>query len=146
MAQFARRAARPCAFGSGCLGQRDRIREEVYSGRAIAGARWSQAADSSDLGRGGRRDGAEIGYGLPRARGVQAMIKELDPVVLTESLPEQGLQAGDVGWVVLIHAGGGGYEVEFVTLAGETVSVVTVPARAVRPVRAKEIAHARMVA
>ncbi|HYU13293.1 MAG TPA: DUF4926 domain-containing protein [Stellaceae bacterium] len=74
------------------------------------------------------------------------MIKELDPIVLTESLPEQGLETGDVGWVVMVHAEGVGYEVEFVTLAGETVSVVTVPARAVRPVRAKEIAHARMVA
>jgi hypothetical protein len=74
------------------------------------------------------------------------MIKELDPIVLTKSLPEQGLQAGDVGWVVMIHAGAVGYEIEFVTLAGETVSVVTVPAEAVRPVRAKEIAHARMVA
>ena len=42
--------------------------------------------------------------------------------------------------------GGAGYEIEFVTLAGETVSVVTVPAEAVRPVRAKEIAHARIVA
>jgi hypothetical protein len=39
-----------------------------------------------------------------------------------------------------------GYDVEFVTLAGETVSVVTIPAQAVRLVRAKEIAHARMVA
>ena len=74
------------------------------------------------------------------------MIKQLDPVVLTQSLPEQGLQAGDVGWVVMIHAGGAGYEIEFVTLADETVSVVTVPAEAVRPVRAKEIAHARRVA
>ncbi len=74
------------------------------------------------------------------------MIKELDPVVLTESLPEQGLQAGDVGWVVMVHASGTGYEVEFVTLAGETVSVVTVPARAVRPVGRREIAYARMVA
>ena len=74
------------------------------------------------------------------------MIKELDPVVLTKSLPEERLQAGDVGWVVMIHAGGAGYEIEFVTLAGETVSVVTVPVEAVRPVRAKEIAHARMVA
>jgi hypothetical protein len=74
------------------------------------------------------------------------MIKQLDPVVLTQSLPEQGLQAGDVGWVVMIHAGGAGYEIEFVTLAGETVSVATVPAEAVRPVRAKEIAHARRVA
>jgi hypothetical protein len=74
------------------------------------------------------------------------MIKELDPVVLTKSLPEHGLRAGDVGWVVMMHAGGAGYEVEFVTLAGETVSVVTVPAETVRPVRAKEIAHARRVA
>ena len=72
------------------------------------------------------------------------MIKELDPIVLTESLPDLGLQVGDVGWVVMIHAGGAGYEIEFVTLAGETVSVVTVPAETVRPVRAKEIAHARM--
>jgi hypothetical protein len=71
------------------------------------------------------------------------MIRELDPVVLTEGLPEHGLQAGDVGWVVMVHAGGAGYEVEFVTLAGETISVVTVPARAVRSVGRREIAHAR---
>ena len=74
------------------------------------------------------------------------MIAELDPVVLTHDLPEHGLRAGDVGWVVMAHAGGAGYEVEFVTLAGETVSVVTVPADNVRPVRQNEIAHARQVA
>jgi hypothetical protein len=74
------------------------------------------------------------------------MIKELDTVVLTESLPEFGLEPGDVGCVVLVHAGGGGYEIEFVTLTGETVSVVTVPATAVRAARPKEIAHARIVA
>jgi hypothetical protein len=74
------------------------------------------------------------------------MIKELDTVVLTESLPEVGLEAGDVGSVVLVHAGGGSYEIEFVTLTGETVSVVTVPTTAVRAARAKEIAHARVVA
>jgi hypothetical protein len=74
------------------------------------------------------------------------MIKELDPVVLTGDLPEQRLQAGDVGWVVAIHRGGAGYEVEFTTLTGETVSVVTVPADRVRPVGRKEIAHARLVA
>ena len=74
------------------------------------------------------------------------MIKELDPVVLTESLPEQGMEPGDVGWVVMVHDDGAGFEVEFVTLAGETVSVVTVPATAVRPVAPKEIAHARAVA
>ena len=74
------------------------------------------------------------------------MIKELDPVVLTKKLPEHGLQAGDLGCVVMIHDLGAGYEVEFVTLTGETVAVVTVPAEAVRPVRASEIAHARRVA
>ena len=74
------------------------------------------------------------------------MIKEFDPVVLTKNLPDSGLEAGDVGWVVLVHGDGAGYEVEFVTLAGETVSVVTVPAPALRPVAAREIAHARRVA
>lgn len=74
------------------------------------------------------------------------MIKELDPVVLTEALPEQGLQSGDVGWVVMVHAGGAGYEIEFVTLSGATISVVTVPSSAVRAVQEREIAHARLVA
>lgn len=74
------------------------------------------------------------------------MIKELDPVILTRALPDRGLEAGDVGWVVMVHRGGAGFEVEFVTLAGETVSVETVPSGAVRPVGPKEIAHARKVA
>jgi hypothetical protein len=74
------------------------------------------------------------------------MIKELDPVVLTEDLADSGLRAGDVGWVVTVHDGGAGYEIEFVTLAGETVAVETVPADRVRPVGRKEIAHARLVA
>jgi len=74
------------------------------------------------------------------------VIKELDPVVLTEDLTEHGLQAGDVGRVVMVHKAGAGYEVEFVTLTGETVSVVTVPAAGVREAQSKEIAHARRVA
>ena len=73
------------------------------------------------------------------------MVKELDTVVLAEDLPKYGLKRGDLGTIVLLHAGRG-YEVEFVTLAGDTISVVTVPAGAVRAVRAKEIAHARAVA
>jgi hypothetical protein len=35
-----------------------------------------------------------------------AMIEELDTVVLTRDLPESGLQRGDVGAVVLISAEG----------------------------------------
>ena len=74
------------------------------------------------------------------------MFEERDPVVLTDDLPEHGLKAGDVGWVVMVHGEGDGYEVEFLTLAGETISVATVPAKSVRAVGPKEIAHARLVA
>jgi hypothetical protein len=74
------------------------------------------------------------------------MTKELDPVVFTECLPGEALEPGDVGWVVMVHAGGTGFEVEFVTLTGETVAVVTVSASAVGPVATKEIAHARAAA
>ena len=74
------------------------------------------------------------------------MIRELDLAVLTKDVPEERLEAGDVGTVVLVHRLGAGYEVEFTTLAGETVAVVTVPASAVRPVRERELAHAREVA
>ena len=74
------------------------------------------------------------------------MIKELGPVVLTKPLPAEGLQPGDIGWVVMIHDGGAGYEVEFVTLSGQTISVVTLPAEAVRAARGKEIAHVRRIA
>jgi len=52
------------------------------------------------------------------------MIKELDTVILTEDLPEHSLRRVDLGTAVLIHAAGG-YEVEFVTLDGQTLSVVS---------------------
>jgi Domain of unknown function (DUF4926) len=74
------------------------------------------------------------------------MISELDTVVLTRDLPEDGLEAGDVGTVVLVHGKGAGYEVEFTSLAGDTLAVVTVPAGAVRAVSDREIAHVRQVA
>lgn len=71
------------------------------------------------------------------------MIKEHDRVVLTVAVPAEGLEAGDVGTVVHIYPGGVAYEVEFVTLEGNTAAVVTVEARQVRPVRNREITHAR---
>jgi len=54
------------------------------------------------------------------------MINEHDCVVLLQDLPEERLQAGDVGTVVHVHRGGEGYEVEFMTLTGQTVAVATV--------------------
>jgi hypothetical protein len=72
------------------------------------------------------------------------MMKELDPVVLTTDLPEYSLKAGDLGTVVLVHKHSG-YEVEFMTLDGETVAVVSLSLDQVRPIGRREIAHARLV-
>jgi len=71
------------------------------------------------------------------------MIREHDCVVLTEDIPNEGLQAGDIGTVVHIHQAGAGYEVEFMTLAGETVAIATLIAAQVRPITKRDIAHVR---
>jgi hypothetical protein len=71
-------------------------------------------------------------------------MKELDTVVLTEDLPGHGLVRGDLGTVVLVH-GRPGYEVEFMTLDGETPAVVSLTPQQIRPVRRREIAQARAV-
>jgi hypothetical protein len=71
------------------------------------------------------------------------MIKEHDCVVMTRNLTEEGLEAGDVGTVVHIHKEGAGYEVEFMTLTGETVAIVTLLAGHVRPLNRRDLAHTR---
>ncbi len=71
------------------------------------------------------------------------MIKEHDCIVLTEDLPEDGLKAGDIGTVVHIHQHAAGYEVEFMTLAGETIAVVTLMRSQVRPFARRDVAHVR---
>ena len=71
------------------------------------------------------------------------MIKEHDCIVLTEDLSEEGLKAGDIGTVVHIHQNGAGYEVEFMTLAGETIAVVTLITSQVRPLARHDMAHVR---
>jgi Domain of unknown function (DUF4926) len=71
------------------------------------------------------------------------MIKEHDCVVLTKNLPKEKPEAGDVGTVVHIHNGGEGYEVEFMILTGETVSIVTLMANQVRPLHRRDLAHTR---
>lgn len=71
------------------------------------------------------------------------MIKEHDCVVLTKNVPEEGLETGDVGTVVHIHKDATAYEVEFMTLTGQTVAVVTLPAGDVRPLSRRDLAHAR---
>jgi hypothetical protein len=57
-------------------------------------------------------------------------------VILTRDVIEQGLRAGDVGTVVERHAAPGvheeGYSVEFFDMTGNTVTVATLPASALR--------------
>lgn len=70
-------------------------------------------------------------------------IKEHDCVVLTADLPAEKLKAGDVGTVVHLHKNGSAYEVEFMTLAGETIAVATVEAADVRPISKRDVSHVR---
>lgn len=74
------------------------------------------------------------------------MINELDSVVLTTDLPEHGLAKGDIGTAAVVHEGGRGCTVEFMTLAGHTLAVVTLLASQFRTIAKDEIAHARHVA
>lgn len=74
------------------------------------------------------------------------MIRELELAVLTQDVPEHGLKVGDLGTVVLIHEAGTGYEVEFATLSGEILALLTLPANFLRPAATREIAHVREVA
>jgi hypothetical protein len=53
------------------------------------------------------------------------------------------LKAGDIGTVVHLHQGGAGYEVEFMTLAGETITVATLLPAQIRAISRRDIAHVR---
>src|SRR5206468_12504196 len=101
-----------------------------------------------------RRSGSARTHGLATGQGTacapvdhrlpcRVMIKEHDCVVLTQDLNDAGLKAGDIGTVVHVHQAGAGYEVEFMTLAGETVTVATLIAAQVRPITKRDIAHVR---
>lgn len=59
---------------------------------------------------------------------------ELDIVQLRQAHAEHNLGAGAQGTVVLVHAQGEAYEVEFVRPDGQTVAVLTLPATAVAAV------------
>lgn len=71
------------------------------------------------------------------------MIKEHNCVVLTQDLPEAGLKAGDIGTVVHLHQGEAGYEVEFMTLAGEALAVEALWPTQLRPIARRDGAHVR---
>ncbi len=63
------------------------------------------------------------------------MIKELDCIILTEDIPYLNLKKGDMGTVVFVHNSGEGYEVEFITLDGDTIAVATLLSSQIRNCR-----------
>lgn len=73
------------------------------------------------------------------------MIKEIDRIILTRDLPEYNLKKGDIGTIVMIHNNSAGYEVEFNTLDGDTLTVATLNFEDVREIRKREIAHVRVL-
>ena len=74
------------------------------------------------------------------------MIKELQRVALTRPLPEYNLETGDVGTIVMVYERGKGYSVEFMSLTGKTVAIVTVDAAFVRPLKDRKLTNAREMA
>ena len=71
------------------------------------------------------------------------MIEGLDSIALTQDLPEDGLERGDLGTVVLVHGQGVAYEVEFVALDGEQLALLTLEADQVEPATGHAIAYVR---
>ena len=73
------------------------------------------------------------------------MIRELETVVLTRDFSEYGLSRGDIGAVVHCYKSSVAFEVEFITGKGETLAVVTLESKDVRPMHPNEILHAREI-
>ncbi|MBL7074627.1 DUF4926 domain-containing protein [candidate division KSB1 bacterium] len=71
------------------------------------------------------------------------MIRELDSVALACDIAEHGLKQGDIGAVVHCYGDGLAFEVEFVTAAGKTITVLTLSRDEIRPLGGREILHAR---
>jgi hypothetical protein len=73
------------------------------------------------------------------------MIRELDTVALAVDMPEHGLKAGDIGAVVSVHGENAGFEVEFTTLDGETITVASLHPSQIRSIGPREMPHARVL-
>jgi len=72
------------------------------------------------------------------------MIKKLDTAILAKDFIDHGLVKGDMGAVVMVHGDGKAFEVEFVTLAGDTLGVLTLTVDEVRAISARDVPHVRV--
>ena len=76
--------------------------------------------------------------------GESVMFQEHAQVVLASPLPALGLEPGDVGLVVHVHADAAAYEVEFMSLDGRTIGVRTLRADQLRAVSSSAVPHERL--
>jgi hypothetical protein len=73
------------------------------------------------------------------------MFEEHAQVVLKRPLPSLGLEPGDVGVVVHTYGKGAAYEVEFLSLDGNTIGVSTVKAVDLRQASGQAVLHEREI-
>lgn len=70
-------------------------------------------------------------------------MNEFDLVVLQADLAHGRLKEGDIGTILTVYNDGKAFEVEFVTLTGESVAVETLLPHQIRTVRASEVMAVR---
>ena len=71
-------------------------------------------------------------------------MQQLNIVIVLKNRPNEGLVKGDVGSLVFIHEDGKAFEVEFTTLAGDPLGVLTLAEDEIRPVSARDVPHVRV--
>ena len=72
--------------------------------------------------------------------------KELDAVALTQDIPAEGLESGDIGTVVMVYGQNEGYEVEFVGYDGHTIALLTLKPGQIRLLSRGDVPHVRRLA
>lgn len=70
-------------------------------------------------------------------------MNELDTVILTHDIKESNLKKGDVGAIVHVYKDGEAFEIEFTTLKGKTIALLTLKRSDIRKVTKNEVLHAR---
>jgi hypothetical protein len=70
-------------------------------------------------------------------------MSEFDLVVLQDDSANGRLKVGDVGTILTVYNDGKAFEVEFVTLTGESVAVETLLPHQIRTVRPSEVMAVR---
>lgn len=71
------------------------------------------------------------------------MISELDTVALTHDIDKHGLKQGDIGAIVHCYKDNSAFEVEFAAADGNTIALLTLNQKDIRPIGGREVLHVR---